>query len=123
MSRKHKSKPASRPEVLDTGGLDLNKFATPPSQHAENQPEQQNAVTGKLLFEALADSSFVHLAARRVANTLDVLVVSNGMRFWTADAASFAQIFVEGVPYGGPDERTRWDWLSVVGSESGLRLA
>jgi hypothetical protein len=129
MSRK-KNK---RPEVLETGGLDLTKYAnepaidvmasigaTPPltaEVPASAVPVVQG--NGLMLFQALGQS-MLNMAARE--SGCEFFVVSNGQRFWTARKSDFEPIFVVGVPYNDDTERIRADWRPVVGNESGLRV-
>lgn len=149
MSRKNKQK-LNRPLVLDTGGLDLHvnepvidvtasigsapgpttfevdvRPVTPEGLSLGKLPDiSQIAFVGKglPLYTALEQSHFLHMAARPTEKA-GFVVVSNGLRFWTATLDGVVPALVEGVSYNQDTERTRMDWRPVVGSEAGLRVA
>lgn len=136
MSRKNKQHPAA---VVDTGGLNLNQF-TPSTTVVETPAVQSNVLFGGLdlasridcshenhapnlglpLFRALEQSDFLRMATRPTSRA-DIIVVSNGSRFWTA-LLDFTPEFVEGIAYNDDTERVRTDWRPVVGSAAGMRV-
>lgn len=85
---------------------------------------QQNVLVedGLPLFTALQQSPYLHMAARPT-ELADYVVVSNGLRFWTATRAGLEPAFIEGIVYNDETERIKLVWRPVQGSESGLRVA
>lgn len=124
-----------KPEPLitaeDLGGLDLSVAALPPPPPAQPLPEPildtpvQPAPgplpTGHTLFNAIEQSGYTHLAAHP-SGIEGVVVVSNGLRFWTADARNLEPVVVEYF-YDFSSERSREDWRPILGNENGLYIS
>lgn len=149
MSRKNKSKQAPLP--IDTGGLDLDKFAVvpdgqlPPEQTVAIAPESRahaaveeleslppslpvgaeivscNApVHGFCLSDALSRSPYLRLAARPTSNE-QVVIASNGVRFWAAARQGLNPSLA--LTFDRDAEAARMDWRPVLGNEKGLYIA
>ncbi|SRR6266568_3587214 len=130
MSRKKQQSKQTPP--VDTGGLDLTITAVPgPAivvepkvfDLAHGLPPVAPATVDKgfSLYDALQESSYLNLAARRTANP-DIVVVSNGRLFWTAKSAGLDPAeYPNCIDYD--TERIRIDWRPVVGTEKGLTIA
>ena len=76
--------------------------------------------TANTLYFALQRSGF-YMAARYIQSRSDVVVVSNGQRFWTALLPGFEPMAIP-MFFDDAVERTREDWFPIQGNETGWRI-
>lgn len=80
---------------------------------------QAQAPVGYPLNQALAKSPYLRLAARLLLTKPNIVVVSNGFRYWTADLASFEPMLAE----FNPSKQLNYeDWQPVYGDDRGLYM-
>lgn len=113
-------------EPEDTGGLDLTKFASggpvelPAVPYLVGENCNPSILPGLSMLQALSLSPIHYMAARLIESNLNVALVTNGRRFWTANAQTLEPL---GMAFAGSPEVDQPTWRPIVGDENGLKIS
>lgn len=80
----------------------------------------KSVLPGLTMFQALSLSPYVRMAARKISDHLDLVLVANGRRFWVADINTLQPIPLDQFI---PPMTEQPVWRPINGTEKGLVIS